>query len=85
MGRRYDRVSYSQHAFDQFVKRPVVARADVELSLNEGVISKGEGEGLIAEYPLSDRLALRIIFFEATPHSAYVVTFYPISRRRTDL
>ena len=62
MGRRYYRVSYSQHALDQFVKRPVVAEADVELALNEGIISKGEGEGLIAEYPVRDRLVLRVIF-----------------------
>ncbi len=85
MSRRYDRITYSQHALDQLSKRPLVTKADVELALNEGAIRKGEGEGLIAEHPVHDRLALRVVFFEATPHSAYVVTIYPISRRRTDV
>ncbi len=42
MGERYDRIRYSQHALDQFVKRPAVVRADVELALNEGTVRKGD-------------------------------------------
>ncbi|MDQ3397365.1 MAG: hypothetical protein M3511_06245 [Deinococcota bacterium] len=83
MGKRYGRISYSDHAERQFAERPLVAKEDVELALNEGVIRKGEGQGLIAEYAVRDRLAVRVIFFEVAPESAFVVTFYPIRRRRT--
>ena len=85
MSRRYDRITYSEHALLQLIKRPELTKVVVERSLNEGDVRKGEGEGLIAEHLISERLAVRVVFFEATPHSAYVVTAYPVGRKRTNL
>lgn len=47
MSKRYDRITYSEHALKQLAERPLVTKADVELALNEGAIRKGEGEGLL--------------------------------------
>jgi hypothetical protein len=83
MSKRYDRITYSEHAVENLVDREFT-QEQVERVLNEGVIAKSKGEGLSADLAVGDRLALRVIFFEAAPRSAYVVTLYPISRKRSN-
>lgn len=83
MNKRYDRITYSEHAVENLADRRF-SEEQVKRAVNEGVIAKNRGEGLSADLAVSERLALRVIFFEAAPRSAYVVTLYPIARRRSN-
>lgn len=87
MSKRYERVTYSQHAEKELKRRPYVSRGLVEAALNEGVLGVDEDGANTADItvPGKERLALRVIYLEATAQSAYVVTVYPLAKRRSNL
>ena len=87
MSKRYERVTYSDHAEKELRRRPYLSKALVEAALNQGVLGTDEGGANVADIalPNKDRLALRVVYREAQPGSAYVVTLYPLGKRRTNL
>ena len=87
VGKRYKRVTYSEHAKRELERRPYMDKALVERALREGVHGVAENGALTADValPNKDTLALRVVYYEATVESAFVVTLYPVSKRRTNL
>ena len=59
----------------------------VEMALGEGVLGTDDSGALTADIavPTKEKLALRVIYYEATPESAYAVTLYPVGRKRSNL
>ena len=82
MDKRYERITYSDHAEAQIAEREYLSKALVEQALNGGVIKAAKRGAFRAEYaiPGRDRLVLRVIFLEAVPKSAFVVTVYPLGK-----
>lgn len=84
MGKRYERITYSDHAEEQIAFRDYLTKALVEEALNAATPEPARGEALQVCYPIPgrDRLVVLVIYFEATAKSAYVVTVYPVQKGR---
>lgn len=87
MSKRYERVSYSQHAERELARRPYMSKALVEAALEGDALGVDESGANTADVALpgKDALVMRVIYYEAAPKSAYVVTLYPLGRRRSNL
>lgn len=86
MGKRFDRVDYDSHAQERMVERGI-EREMVELVLEHAAVRYPSRGAFVAEMALSgkDELALRVVYAEPAPRSAFVITVHQLPRRRTRL
>lgn len=86
MSRRFDRVDYDSHAEERMVERGI-AHESVELVLERAALRYPSRGAFVAEMLLTgkDELALRVVYAEPTPRSAFVITVHQLPKRRTRL
>ena len=82
--KRYERITYSQHAEEQIALRDYLTKALVEEALERATPQAARGKALKTHYPIPgrDRLVVLVIYFEVTPASAHIKTVYPLRKGR---